>query len=216
MASFGIKVVCDFRTDGEVELRGEDQLPTGVEYLQLPVADPNNDLGAKIETAIISEDRAAQERLLGNGKSEKILLDAAPFLVSSRPARDAYRALLDRLTDRDTLPTLTHCTAGKDRTGWSTAVILTALGVPKDTVIEDYLLTNELTAEQIESRIESAAALMDDSELIRPLLEARTEYLEASFTEMRQKYGTFANYLRKGLGVSKADLEALKQNLLTD
>jgi protein-tyrosine phosphatase len=180
------------------------------------VTDPNNDLGAEIETAIISGDRAAQERLLGNGKAETILIDNAPALVTSDAALDAYGALLDRLTDADTLPTLTHCTAGKDRTGWTTAVILTALGVPKATVFEDYLLTNELAAEQNEGRIESAAALMDDSELLRPLLEVRREYLEAGFAAMKKEHGSFAKYLRKGLGVRKADLEALKRNLLTD
>ena len=216
MTNIGIKIVCDFRGLDEVEKRGEDKLPAGAEYVSLPVLDPKNTIAVDIENAIVSGDHEAQDELLGNGRAEKILVEGAPFLVSSDAARAAYSSLLDRLTDPASLPALTHCTTGKDRTGWSTAVILTALGVPKQTVIEDYLLTNQYSAELNESRIESAAPLMEDSEVLRPLLEVRPEYLNGSFKEVKKEFGSFANYLRKGLGVSKADLKALKQNLLTD
>jgi protein-tyrosine phosphatase len=216
MAGFGIKIVCDFRGTSEVESRGADKVPAGAELVSLPVLDEGNTLAADIQDAITSKDFAAQERLLGNGKAEKILADAGPFLVSGSPARKAYTALLDRLTDPASLPALTHCTAGKDRTGWSTAVILTALGVPKATVMQDYLLTNELTKDKNAQTIKSVTPLMQDPQLLVPLLEVRAEYLNGSFAEVKKKYGTFDGYLRKGLGVSKADLAKLKKNLLTD
>lgn len=216
LSNFGIKLVCDFRGQAEVDKRGEDQLPTGAEYLRLSVLDPSDTLPTDVENAILDKDFEAQERLLGNGRAERLLAEGGEFLVSAKPARTAYTALMDRLTDPASLPTFTHCTAGKDRTGWSTAVILTALGVPKATVMEDYLLTNEYSAEKNAGRIEDATPLMEHPEYLEPLLEAREEYLEGSFKAVKKDYGTFANYLRKGLGVSKSDLKKLKQNLLTD
>jgi len=215
MAGFGIKIVCDLRGPSEVESRGADKVPPGAELVSLPVFDPENDLADEIQTAITSRDFAAQERLLGDGHAEQILVDAGAFLVSSGPARKAYRALLDRLTDPASLPALTHCTAGKDRTGWSTAVILTALGVPRKTVIDDYLLTNELTKEKNERTIQQVTPLMQDPELLRPVLAVRPEYIAASFKEVKRKYRTFANYLRTGLDVTQADLARLESNLLT-
>lgn len=216
MANFGIKIVCDFRGPSEVQSRGADKVPAGAQLVSLPVLDTSHDLAATIQNAITSKDFAAQQRLLGNGRAEKILTNAGPFLVSGVPARKAYRALLQRLTDPASLPALTHCTAGKDRTGWSTAVILTALGVPKSTVMRDYLLTNELSKDKNAQTLRSVTPLMQDPQLLVPLLEVRPEYLNASFAEVKKKYGTFDNYLREGLGITKSDLAKLKKNLLTD
>lgn len=215
LANFGIKIVCDFRGDAEVEKRGADQLPAGAEYVHLPVLDDSNTLPTDIEDAIVNKDFEAQERLLGGGRATALFSDNAKYLIESKAARKAYSSLMDRLTDPEALPAFTHCTTGKDRTGWSTAIILTALGVPKDTVIEDYLLTNEYAAEKNAGRIESATPLMEHPEYLVDLLEVRAEYLETSFDAVNEKYGSFANYLKKGLGVSKADLKKLKQNLLT-
>ena len=216
LANFGIKIVCDFRGAAEVEKRGTDQVPAGAEYVSLPVLDPKNTLPTDIENAIVNKDFEAQERLLGHGRAKQLFTSGANYLTDSQPARTAYSSLLDRLTDHAALPAFTHCTTGKDRTGWSTAIILTALGVPKPTVIDDYMLTNEYAAEKNASRIESATPLMQHPEYLHDLLEVRPEYLNASFKAVTKKYGSFANYLRKGLGVSKTDLEKLKQNLLTD
>ena len=216
LANFGIKIVCDFRGDAEVEKRGEDQLPAGAEYVHLPVLDDSNTLPTDIENAIVNKDFEAQERLLGEGRATALFNDNAKYLIESKAARKAYSSLMDRLTDPAALPAFTHCTTGKDRTGWSTAIILTALGVPRDTIIEDYLLTNEYAAEKNAGRIEDATPLMEHPEYLVDLLEVRSEYLETSFDAVNKKYGSFANYLRKGLGVSKADLKKLEQNLLTD
>ena len=61
-----------------------------------------------------------------------------------------YRAVFDRLADPENLPALIHCTAGKDRTGFGAALVLMALGVPRETAFEDYLLTNYYAREHIE------------------------------------------------------------------
>ncbi len=213
--ALGIKLICDFRGPGEVAVDGADQPVAGAEQLNLPILDESDDSNAKIRAAITSGDTAAQEALLGDGKGAKILTDAGTFFVEDASARDNFATLLGRLADPADLPTLTHCTAGKDRTGWSTAIILSALGVPKQTVIDDYLLTNDYTKEKNAQTLESTATLIDPA-LLRPLLEVQPEYLAGSFDAVKKRYGTFEKYLTKGLGMSKADLAALKRNLLTD
>ena len=144
-----------------------------------------------------------------------MLEDGGRYFVADPTASKNYQALLERLEDPADLPTLTHCSGGKDRTGWSTAIILMALGVPKQTVIDDYLATNDYTKEKNAKTLESTATLIDPA-LLTPLLEVRPEYIGASFDAVKQKYGTFGKYLTKGLRVSKAELAALKKNLLTD
>jgi protein-tyrosine phosphatase len=216
LVNLGIKVVCDFRSPSEVESRGADKLPPGAELLSLPVLGEDDSTAAEIEDAITSGDRAAQERLLGNGKNEQLLVDGGKFFVEDKTAKQQFAALLARLADGESLPALTHCTAGKDRTGWSTAVILTALGVPKTTVIADYLATNDYSREKNDKTLLAIETLGSDPDLVRPLLEVRPEYIKASFDAVKNEYGTFAKYLRKGLGVDQQTLARLKQNLLTD
>jgi protein-tyrosine phosphatase len=213
--ALGIKLICDFRAPSEVAADGVDVPVAGAENVSLPIFDPDNDLSAKIRAAITGRDAAAQEALLGNGKAEQVLVDAGTFLAGDPVAKKNYQALLERLTDAKSLPALTHCTAGKDRTGWSSAVILSALGVPKKIVVEDYLLTNEFTKEKNASTLKSVESLMADPSLLLPVLEVRPEYIAASFATVKKQYGTFDNYLRKGLGISKAEFAKLKQNLLT-
>lgn len=180
--------------------------------LHLPIYDPNNDIEAKITDAITSRDYAAQEALLGGGRNVQILIDGGRTLVTD--ATGPYAACVRRLADPAVLPTLTHCTAGKDRTGFSTAIILLALGVPESTVMEDYLLSNVYRAERNEQTLATLGALMRDPELLRPVLEVRPEYLQASFDTIGEVYGSLAAYLENGLGIDQATLERLRANLL--
>src|SRR5262249_22599627 len=87
-----------------------------------------------------------------------------------------------------------HCTAGKDRTGWGTAVLLTILGVPKATVYSDYLASN---------------TYLNDSTAVE------SSWLDEAFTEVNSSYGSFDNYVHKGLGLSDATIAALRAKMLT-
>ena len=216
LENLGIKIVCDFRGPSEVEADGPDKLPAGAELVEVPIFDADNDLSDKIRTAIVSGDAAAQEALLGDGKAEQVLIDAGRTFVEDASAREQFAAVMERIADGESLPAFTHCTAGKDRTGWSTAVVLSALGVPKETIIEDYLLTNEFAADKNAERIQQVQGLMENPDLLLPVLEVRKEYIQSSFDAVERKYGSMANYLKKGLGLTAADIKALREQLLTD
>jgi protein-tyrosine phosphatase len=214
LTDLGIKVVCDFRGPSEVTADGADKVPTGVEVVALPVFDASNDQNARIRAAITSGDRAQQEQVFGGGRPAQILADGGKFFVTDPSARQQFAAMLERLADPRQLPIVLHCTAGKDRTGWASAVVLSILGVPRETIFEDYLATNLYTAATTESRIKSVGALLYDPELLRPLLEARREYLQASFDAVEDEYGSFDKYLTKGLGIDKAAQAKIRANLL--
>jgi protein-tyrosine phosphatase len=108
---------------------------------------------------------------------------------------------------------LFHCTAGKDRTGWLAALLLTALGAECETVFEDYLLTNRRSADGrgAAPRAKLMATLrgiVGARQPIEPLVEARAEYLRAAFEEAEARYGTLEACLREGLGVDQVALRA--------
>ena len=125
----GLRTVIDFRTPGEVLLGGDDRLPYAVESVHLPVS--GGDLGAIYEL-IASGDHERQWRELGGGRAASFMAEMNRGFVTDARQREAFAAALRLLCSSGRLPLLYHCTGGKDRTGWMTAIVLTALGVPRE------------------------------------------------------------------------------------
>ncbi len=125
-----------------------------------------------------------------------------------RRCAPGFRTLFATLSDGTHRPLVFHCTAGKDRTGFASALLLTLLGVPWETVMDDYLRTNELWTGHIgrypELDIDTRAAI----------IEARTPYLEAAFEVVRGDFGSPEAFAEKALGLDSAARERLKADLL--
>lgn len=122
------------------------------------------------------------------------------------------------------VPLVIHCAAGKDRTGVAVAVLLRSLGVPEETVIEDYLLTNTSGnfEEFIRSRHQAQLGVTDNhtpllsmpEDMRRVLFSADAAFLQAAFEQIDQELGGVEAYLDKTVGVSAAVRERVRQELL--
>jgi protein-tyrosine phosphatase len=148
----------------------------------------------------------------------RALLDAGSPLSSTEAAdamRNSYRSYVRQNTPRfralfthlleDHVPLVIHCTAGKDRTGFASALILHALGVPDDLIAQDYLLTNRYYRRDPSTGTD----LPEEVRLVLTSVEA--SFLAASFDVIRADYGDLQGYFREGLGVGpreRAGLEA--------
>ena len=107
---------------------------------------------------------------------------------------------------------LYHCTAGKDRTGAFSAMLLTMLGVPRDVVMEDYLLSNQYIVTP--ARLDAVVARGGSREAAMATSGVDRTYLESMFRTIDTQYGSFDEYRRKALALSDDDLEVLKRKLL--
>ena len=213
VADLGIRLVCDYRTDFEVEELPDPEI-AGAEHLRIPIADAGSNLVEEITMAVLEGDLS----LLG----PELLIDGNASFVTD--FTDEYRRVLDRVADPSSRPTNIHCTAGKDRAGFGAAVILLALGVPQETVMEDYLLSNQYRAHANQETLDTVRPIVAvaqgvdpeavDLEPLRSVLEVRPEYLQAAFDAMVANYGSVEGYLTDGLGLSDADLTALRAELL--
>lgn len=191
----GIRTDYDLRAPGE-RAKAPDRIPQGTRYVVADVTGEDADLPPTPE-------RAAELMTEGNRA-----------YVSRDSARKAYGALFRDAADPAAYALAYHCTAGKDRTGWASAALLTALGVDRDTVMRDYLATNEYRAREVQETLSHATP--HDAAILKPVLEARPGYLNASFDEVGRRYGTFENYLHEGLGLDDQTLAGLRKALLTD
>lgn len=208
LSSQDIELVCDLRSKRERAEAPDPELP--------PV--PARDLSLPV----------AQEGIDPTTVQERIRTGGVPSLQLERVMPQVYRAfvthhsdkwarMLRRLADPQNLPTVVHCTAGKDRTGFAAALVLLALGVPRETVFEDYLKTNDYRRDFSSFVLRWTplySLFRTDPEDLLPLLEARREYLQASLDAIERTYGTVEAYLHDALGVTPERQAALEANLL--
>jgi protein-tyrosine phosphatase len=199
----------DLRTTSEVKAR-PDQIPPGVHYHLLNVlADAKSAAPAELE-ALMHEPKKANA-VLGNGRIEAMFQGAYREFISLPSARQAYRQLFLSLAEPGKLPAVFHCTTGKDRTGWAAAALLTLLGVPRQTVMADYLRTNQYTLPQFQRAIDAFAAAGGNRSIALAIFGVKAEYLQASFDQMDQQYGSIEKYFSEGLGIGPAQQEALRK-----
>ena len=104
-------------------------------------------------------------------------------------------------------PTVFHCTAGKDRTGFAAALVLTALGASHDEVMRDYLLTNE----RLKPTLRNAASWSLPPVAAQVLYGVRPEFLDAAFDEIETNNGGMQAYLREGLGLREQERARLRE-----
>ncbi|WP_367040850.1 tyrosine-protein phosphatase [Streptomyces sp. Je 1-332] len=215
LAGLRLKKVVDFRVPAEVQYDGPDRLPAGLTPTARPVSD--NGLFATLMTVIGSRDPVKQEEMLGNGKADAFMRDVYRSFVTDGPNRAQFAATLrDIARGSKAAPLLYHCTAGKDRTGWTSYLLLRAVGVPERTAVGDFLASNTYRA-AYDAKVREGlkqSGLMQNPDLLIPLQEVRTGYLEAALTEVTKQYGSFANYLRKGLGLDTRTILALRERMV--
>lgn len=127
----------------------------------------------------------------------------------------SYRMLFDRLLTSDKA-VIVNCTAGKDRTGLGVALVLSALGVPYETIMEDYLLSNTLLdadALRADAGMNAAMSALP-ADVAKPLLGVERAYLDAAFEQIAKDYGSVDAYLAQELGVDAATRKRLRKRML--
>jgi protein-tyrosine phosphatase len=208
LAALGIQRVFDFRNPADIDADGNDRLPEGTRHHRLPMPNPApaRDLRSLIQSAQPDE----MEALFGNGRAEAMMADSAAELVHERS--DVYTEFMAELAGPEALPALFHCSAGKDRAGWAGSLVLLALGVDEDQVVEQYLLSNR-NLKGIRKRLDGDRNA-SWGEYLRPFLEVRVEYIRSSFAAVQQKWGSFDRYLVEGLSITDEQRARLRESLL--
>ncbi|MFB6839625.1 tyrosine-protein phosphatase [Streptomyces sp. NPDC056361] len=192
----GVNTVFDLRTADE-RAKNPDKVPAGADYV---VAD------------VFAGSGAFQAMPKTPAEAEQMMIDAEKAMVSGDGGKKAYGQVLDGIRADDARSVLFHCTAGKDRTGWSNAALLTALGVPRDTVMADYLASNTYRKAANDALLGHLPP--QQAAVYKPLLDVRPEYLASGYAEVDAKFGSFDRYLDDALGLDHRELKRLKKDLL--
>lgn len=184
-----VRTVVDFRTQQE-RAQSVDRLPASCnkEY-QLDIISANMD-------------SYIQEIKSGRTDFKQFILDFYKDLVLGENAIEQWQKFFAIIENPENIAIIYHCTAGKDRTGLATALILEALQVERDIIISDYLLSNAFLKDKY------ASYLQQDPHYAELLL-VQSSYLESSYQAIESKYGSVESYLKNILLVDLDKIRAL-------
>ncbi|MEE4300010.1 MAG: tyrosine-protein phosphatase [Pseudomonadales bacterium] len=203
--ALGIETICDLRRPEE-----RDAEPT-------PVPE---DLARRVEIEIDPGSAIAMRAALAD--ADLHLEDRIRYMVDinrdlARDHADHYARMFEALLETEG-GFLIHCAAGKDRTGFGCALILHTLGVDEQTILEDYLATNDYVdiEGQVLPRLRRwyGDRSLPDHETIMALAGVRPEYLRAALEVIEDEFEGMDAYLERTVGLDASAREALRARLL--
>lgn len=201
--------VVDFRSDSERQ-EAPDQLPQSsmINLITLPIT-PFDD---PTITRQISE-RIKRGRMEGLDTRKLIIEDYRRFATTHTPL---FRRYLQIVLEAAGRPVLFHCSAGKDRTGFAAAITLRLTGVSEETILYDYMLSNDYFLPAYRRQIEYMRLVHGEAAAAFALkfAEVKSEYLLTAFRAIDETYGSFERYVREGLDLREEHIAQLKEYLL--
>jgi protein-tyrosine phosphatase len=196
LASLGIGHSLDFRGNAESTATPYDI--AGVQRLSLA-----------IEPTVIARMQALVAQGIVPTTEETVAMMQETYRDFVNHNAGTFGRFLKHLLEQPT-PQVFHCTAGKDRTGFAAALLLSALGVDRATIEHDYLLTNQLYKR--DSRLEGTG----HPHVMKVLWQVQPEFLHAAFDAVDAQHGGMQDYFHGAIGLSPQELAELKQMLLED
>ncbi|MBC2188990.1 tyrosine-protein phosphatase [Listeria booriae] len=196
LEKLGVSWICDLRSTSEIAAKPTPAL-AHIKNRHIPIGTAKNE-STESQKIDIPDDHRVYEPLMG--ESYRVFVQS----------KDGFREIFNDIIEKEEVPFLFHCTAGKDRTGVLGALLLKLLDIPENTILADYELTNQY-ADNILGEMQGLVNAFSNSEKkidlenFRPMAEARPAYLEIAFDEMQKEYGSVDAYLEKGIGITPTE-----------
>jgi len=202
LRSLEIRLICDLRSKQERSLH-----PT--RWLE-------NAMTRRLEIDIQADVRANNRHLLDFLRKTPNVQGAQAMMIASYKSFPAVFAgplkrLFSHIQPQDSepgLPVLVHCSAGKDRTGFAIAMILSALGVSREAILQDYMLTaDRINARLIAMTGDALTALLGyvpNNEVLEVIASVTPKFLGTAFESIEKQYGSVDEYLASACGLDAA------------
>ena len=192
LANLGLKAVCDFRYDVEIE-KDPNRLPAGVTYYKFPIGGKEGVEYHRIKRQVIKGD-------IRRAKAKDKFVEIMQLFADSG-AHD-FKPVMDMLVEGKEVPLVFHCSGGKDRTGFMASIILAALNVDEKTIKEEYLMSNFYRYRTNKSGVRKARLIGIDHETLTYAFVVQKEYIDGVFDIIKERYGDMDNYLEQKFGLT--------------
>ena len=207
LLDLGVASVIDLRRASE-RVAHPNALPTNIEELEVEI-----DVGS---TRYFFQ--ALQKGTSAQATHDMMAQSYASYVTEMAPQ---FASIFNYLADGRDGGVLVHCMVGKDRTGIATALLLTLLGVHRDVVVQDYLLSNEyypadLIVAVLQEYLEAAGVKQIDPAAMTPFCTVHPDYLVAAFAAIEQAHGGTELYFTQSLGLSQNQIQTIRQRFLQE
>ncbi|MBP5339422.1 MAG: tyrosine-protein phosphatase [Prevotella sp.] len=213
--------VFDFRLEAEANA-APDRIIDGVSYIHLstlPKALIEGFASSDSSDMASMDKKGMMETLLKyamNPKAQSMARQLYPIIVTDSTAQHYYGAFL-RGVLRAEGGVLWHCSQGKDRAGWASAFLLAALGASREVIVEDFDLSNQSYARQVEAmtaKVRDAGGNDEAVAFMRAMIGVSRENFESTLDLIDQRYGSLSQYIENLLGFSKEEQQQLRKKYL--
>lgn len=194
-----LKIVADFRYDVEVE-KHPDLVPNGATYYQYPIGDKEGTRYLEMKRKVRAGVTAPEVKEMFVGIMEEFAKEGTVF----------FAPVFDHLLAEE-VPLVFHCTGGKDRTGYMSAMILSALGVDRETIMKEYLMSNYYRYEDNRSNYRKGLLVGIDREVLATGFLVKKAYMNKVWEVIDEEYGGTQNYLEKRFGLTPDKIARLKE-----
>lgn len=218
LKTYHVKKVVDFRSYRNILTNGQDKELKGVEYSHYPYSSLVNfvlseaalDLTKDIVQDLVQRDF--------NGKLIRAYFrEGYKAMYLTEEGIQMFRGFFKELLDANGDTVLFHCVHGKDRTGNAALLLLSVLGVDKETVIADFMLTNAYYTQERQENYDTVYRLTKSKSIAKDfsyLDGVSREWIESSYDTIETYYGSVNNFLKKAVGLSNKDIKKLQKAYL--
>ena len=217
---FHLTDVFDFRLDTDLQ-EEPDRVIDGVTYTHLstlPLAYAQGFSFGSADTTQVESGNLleALTKYAFDPEAQQMAKNLYPAIVADTLSQKRYGEFLKGVLNADG-GVLWHCSQGKDRAGWGTAFVLAALGAGRETIVEDFGLTNESYAryvKYISSRVRKMGGGEEEIAFIQAMVGVSVEYFESALDQIDAQYGSIGAYLEEALGFTAQEQEQLREKYL--
>ena len=214
---YGVHLVIDLRSDFEY-MRKPDKLLDGMDSTLIPVIDESMHGDAFNKDQVVPATGVDfMEFLFGIARHPvgPTLKDKLyNYFVDSEYAHRQYGAFLRTLLAQNGAPVLWHCTSGKDRCGFGAVLLLSALGADDDAVLDDYAESENSYRKQLDAMTgkgRESGLTEAQLDVLYFLVSVKREYMETPVKRINEKFGSLLNFVKQKIGISQAEIDALRE-----
>lgn len=225
LEKMNLKTIVDYRSEHERTVNPNKQIATVIQTVH---CDPQSSFSEAAANAVdLNEENVKLVRQLEegkielkyiNGKGENVIEDYQ-FLITSEPAKEAYKKFLQTCADVANAPLVHHCRGGKDRTGLGSMFLLLLLGVKEEEIVNDYILTGIIRKDRNQLKYELYQELTKNEDYLAYLMamiETREEFIRASIERIKELYPTTTDYFIQHFGLTQEQIDTMREFYLEE
>jgi len=220
LKTLNIHTIIDYRSQNEVEKYPNPVFDETVVTYHLDPDAHTAELAAQFSSSIDAEDENLVRKVIQQKEKglltqrDSAVLDQYRNFIYKDNSRQAFAKMLQVAACPGAAAIVQHCRGGKDRTGFGVILLLGILGVKREDLVADYMLTQENRRERNAYKMDIYRTYTDDEVVLEYLLsfiDTKPDFIEASINEIERNYGSITAYAMKELGVTEMMVKTMKE-----